>query len=425
MPITTAVVGRQPIIDRTHRIIGYELLFRPLLTSTTADDPSAPPAPDGDHMTVGVFFSALGIGLERLTGGKEIFCNLDRGVLTGRLPMTLPRRNTIVEVLESVAFDDEVAAGCRRLRASGYRLAADDFRWRDDAEELLGQVDIVKIDIQATPAEEVADLVRRCRPYGVRLLAEKVEDGEELFRCCELGFDLFQGYYLGRPQTVSSPALNPAQHHVLQLAGVVLRPTTDFGEIERIVRTDPALSYQLIQLASLGRFGETRREVRSIREALVLMGEQRLRGWVPALMLRPAGPAIDTHLVTVLARARTVELLAARSDELDSAAGFTAGMLSAFDLLLNIPRERLADTLEIPPSLRADAFGHDTPLARLIAEVIDREHGSFDAAADEPDTADLATADLTFNEVAAEAFGWAVEAATTIDEATGSVPAGG
>lgn len=407
MPVSAAIVGRQAIIDRANSVIGYELLFRRLPTSVVARA-AGDEVVSSDDMTLSVFFGALGLGFTKVTGGKTAFVNADRNVLTQHIPVTLPPSNTIVEVLESVNVDDEVLEGCRGLRENGYRLAADDFAWFDGAEKLLELVDIVKIDIQALPRSDIPSLLKRCSRYGVRLLAEKVETADELRWCRDLGFDLFQGYFLQRPQTVSGRALAPMDFNMVRLAEAALSEHIDFNTIEDILRVEPALSYRLLQLAALGRFGETKRDVRSIREALVLMGAERLRSWLPALMLRPEGRAIDSHLPAVLSRARLAELLAYERDPEWAPAAFTAGMISGFDVLLNIPRDQLLGELEVPQGLLADAFGHSTPIAQLIGDVIRYEEKRAGPSESAVDVLEMETH-------AGEAFSWALGAVSLLD----------
>lgn len=417
MPVRTAVVGRQPIVGRDQDVMGYELLFRALETSTSALQPLPDDAPaeiramaaDSDAMSTDVVLNTVSIGMDRVIGSKLAFCNADRGMLSGRVKIALPPERTVVEVLESVEIDDELVRGCRYLRSSGYRLAADDFRWFDGAERLLELVDIVKIDLRLTPPREIEPLMDRCRPFGVQLLAEKVETDGELEHCMDLGFDLFQGYLLGRPNTITSPALGPSRHGVLQLAGALLSSDTDFDRLETILRSEPALAYRLLQLAAIGRLGETRREVRSIREALVTVGLTRIRGWLPALLLRPAGPSVDTALPTVLGRARLTELLAERLYPSQSGFAFAAGMLSAFDLLMGIDHDQLVEALEVPGDLREAAFGGTSGVGRLVSAVTAFQlHGQLPINLPGITGADFDTA-------AARAFSWAVRMTHGLD----------
>lgn len=416
MPLSTAVVGRQPIVDRDLTIVGYELLFRALESSTSAAQPLPDDTPDdiraiaadGDAMSTDVILNTVSIGVERVIGSKLAFCNADRGVLTGQVKIALPPSRTVVEVLESIDIDDGVIAGCRHLLKSGFRLAADDFRWFDGAERLLKLMDIVKIDLRLTPPDEIEELMDRCRPFGVQLLAEKVETEDELKHCMSLGFDLFQGYLLGRPDTISSPALGPSRHSVLQLAGALLSPDTDFDGLERILRAEPALAYRLMQLAAIGRLGETKREIRSIREALVTVGLTRIRGWLPALLLRPVGRGVDSALPTVLSRARLAEILAQRLFPKQSGFAFAAGMLSAFDLLMGISHAELVEALEVPGDLREAAFGGTNGVGRLISAVT-----AYQLQGEVPHLQGITASDVDL--AAARAFSWAVRMTNGLD----------
>ncbi len=138
------VVARQAIFDRESQVVAYELLFR----SAPEADLAGAGLMDG-LMTAAVLYSSVNIGIENLVGDKLMFCNADRDVLTGRVPMVLPPAQTVVEVLETVACDSEVVDGCVRLLAQGYQLALDDFVWFDGAEQLLELASIVKLDVLA------------------------------------------------------------------------------------------------------------------------------------------------------------------------------------------------------------------------------------------------------------------------------------
>jgi c-di-GMP-related signal transduction protein len=200
------VVARQAIFDRNLQVVAYELLFRAAAQADLADTLVA----DG-LMTANVLYSSVNIGIENLVGDKLMFCNADRDVLTGRIPMVLPPAQTVIEILETVVTDDEVVDGCVRLSGLGYLLALDDFVWFDGAERLLDLVSIVKIDVLAYDEQGLVDIVARCAAFNVQLLAEKVETEAVLLFCLDLGFDYFQGYLLERPRNMSGKTLSGAQ----------------------------------------------------------------------------------------------------------------------------------------------------------------------------------------------------------------------
>jgi EAL and modified HD-GYP domain-containing signal transduction protein len=390
-------VGRQAVVDRNRRVVGYELLYRSL-------QPDAP-RPSGEQMTADVVLSALTIGVGQLVGDKVIFCNAERSALTGDMPVTLPSHRTVIEVLETVAVDDEVIQGCADLVAQGYRLALDDFVWVDGAERLLELASIVKLDVRAGSRAELEQLARRCAPYGVRLLAEKLETDDELQWAMDAGFDYFQGYAIERPQVVRASALPPSAASHVQLAATMLTEDVDFDELERVLRREPGLVVQVLQLASVGAGRGLRREVQTVREALVLLGTVKIRQWV-ALTLLSGRPSAGTDgLATALVRARTCELLARSRGLGDPEFAFTAGLLSALDLLLGVPLDEVATSLDLPDAVTAAAFRHEGAVGALVAEVASYQ-GAVSRRTPTPVETDLDAA-------AAAAFGWAMPFVST------------
>jgi c-di-GMP-related signal transduction protein len=386
------VVARQPIVDLGDQVVGFELLYRPR-------DP-ARPALSGEEMTAEVVLGALTIGIDQLVGDKAMFCNAGRGVLTGDTPITLPPHRTVIEILETVEVDDETVEGCRELVAAGFGIALDDFVWTPGAERMLQFASIVKIDFLAVSREDLPGLVERCRAFDVLLLAEKVETAQDIAFARELGFELFQGYAVQRPDIVRGQAVAASALAHVQLAMTMLAEDLDFEQVEEVLRREPGLVVQVLQMASIGSHHGLRRQVRTVREALVLLGTTKIRQWV-ALTILSSQPGQSTDgLATALMRARMAELLAReRGDEVPEVA-FTAGLLSALDLLLGIGLEELESTLDIDEALKAAAFRRTGSLGALVAEVADYQEeveGSEES---------LGREDL--DPIAAAAFAWAM-----------------
>jgi len=393
------VVARQPIVDLDGDVVGFELLYRP----------SHPDAPGvtGDQMTAQVVLGALTIGVDQLVGDKAMFCNAERGVLVGDTPVTLPPARTVIEVLETVEIDDETVAGCRDLVERGFSLALDDFVWVPGAERLLELASIVKIDVRALGREASAALAARCRAYDVRLLAEKVETDDDVAWARAEGFELFQGYAISRPNVVRGLTIAASAVTQVQLAMTLLTEDVDFEELEGILRREPGLVVQVLQMASAGADHGLRRQVRTVREALVLLGTTRIRQWVALTILsQQPGGGLD-GLATALQRARACESLAGSRATGAPDFAFTVGLLSSLDLLLGLPLDQLGTTLDLDAELKAAAFRHEGPMGALVAEVSGFQR-EVDTDPDEPDwSADVDAA-------AAAAFAWAMPYVNTL-----------
>ncbi|MHB1782082.1 MAG: EAL and HDOD domain-containing protein [Acidimicrobiales bacterium] len=367
------VVGRQPIFDRDRLVVGYELLFR-----AVSGTPGQASARVGELMTAEVLFSSVSIGVDRLVGDKLAFVNAERGILTGEAPLVLPPGRVVVEVLETVVLDEEAIAGCRRLVGQGYRLALDDVASFAELEPLLGLVSLAKIDLPRVPGDELAGLVERCRDAGVEVLAEKVETGDQMRICMDLGFHYFQGYLLSRPEVVSGRSIEPETAARLELVQTLVGDECDIREIERIVQSAPGLAYQLLELAGIGASRGTRRVVRSIREALVLVGWQQMQSWAALLLMVGRGNAPGEPSMTALVRARMCELLMATEQPSGAGLAFTAGMVSAFDVLLGVAIEEILEALVLGEELRNAVLRDDTLAGRIVADVVDYQLGQPD-----------------------------------------------
>jgi c-di-GMP-related signal transduction protein len=390
-------VGRQPIIDGDGRLYGYELLFRGAAQATQSHTPET--GTGADAATTATILSAFSEFGSQLLGGRLGFVNLTRAFIVGELPVPFPPQSAVLEVLESIAIDEDVIAGARQRKAEGHKLALDDFVWSDAAPGLLELADIVKLDVLEPPWEEVLETIERCRPYGVRLLAERVEDEQTLRKARDAGFELFQGYLLGRPQTLSMERLGPGQAVALRLLARMADPQTTAGDVEGVLRTDPALSLRLLRIANAAHSGLGRR-VSSIKDAVVMVGLARLRAWMVLIALGPSGGTRE-EINQALIRARTCELAAARlsnGPRPDSA--FTVGLLHGIAAALGVPIEEFVAGLPaLADDLRAALSGDAGPLRTILDAVLQYERGDLTQLGGASEIGDLSTAYL-------EALAW-------------------
>ena len=336
-------VGRQPIHDVAGRLQAYELLFR------SAEDATCAQVEDADLATTTTILAAFSeFDAQDLLGGLPGFVNLTRTFLTGGLPVPFEPETVVLEVLETVQLDDEVLTGVRQLHEMGYRIALDDFIYRPEAEPLIEIASIVKIDVLGQTWEEVMTTVEACRRPGLQLLAERVEDAVMMQRCIDTGFTLFQGYHLGRPQTMTTGSIAADHLLAVQLLARLSGPDVAIREIEAIMRTDPGMVLRLLRVANSAANG-LRRTVSTITDAVVMIGLKKLRAWMVLITLSESrNQGVDTSVA--LTRAQTCEQLARRlaSPEArrsqppqvpraDPETAFTLGLLDGIASTLGIP----------------------------------------------------------------------------------------
>ncbi len=397
-------VGRQPIFDERERLFSYELLYRAGAASARADGVSI------DQMCRDtVLHTLMSIGLAPLTGGTLAFVNLTREFLMARLYELFDPKTVVVELLETVEPDAEVVAECERLVGMGYTLALDDFVNAPGYEPLLRLARIVKIDVLDRPEAELRQVAAELRPYGVRLLAERVETAEVRDRCLRLGYTLFQGYFYSRPQVVSHRELGVEQTAVVRLMNLLDDASVADGAVEDAFKGDPSLSYKLLRIANSAAFGA--RGVSSIGHALRMVGRKPLHRWLTLLLVSSvaAQSAVARELaLQALARGRLAELVAERSGRRSEAGPlFLTGLFSLLDALLRMPMDGVLAPMHIAPEVRSALLSRSGPYAAALALVEAQEHGDWCAVDDAAAAVGIAPAAVSA--AYAEALAWAAE----------------
>lgn len=366
-------MGRQPIFDRDLEVRGYELLFRDGATGSAR-------FVDGDHATSTVMLnSVVEIGLDRLVGDVPAFVNFTkRFLLASDLVELTPHDRVVLEILEDIEPEPRVIEVLRELKGQGFRLALDDFVYREELLPMIEIADIIKLDLQAMEREEVVRHVQLLTRYPATLLAEKVENREELEWCRDLGFDLFQGYFLCRPEIVRGRRLPSSRLSLLQLLARLNDGGVGVDEVEDLVSQDVSLSYRLVRLVNSPHFALPN-EVKSIPQAIMMLGLRRLRNL--ATMISMSGISDKPHelMVTAMLRARMCELLSDHIElDLGSESMFAAGLFSVLDALLDCPMPEVLGHISLATPIRNALLGEDAAEAHVLESVKAYERGAWD-----------------------------------------------
>jgi EAL and modified HD-GYP domain-containing signal transduction protein len=331
---------------------------------------------DGVAMTADVLVRAgLDVGLGDLVADKQVFVKAPRAFLVGEIEFPLPVRQTVIEIVQDVARTPEVVAGCRHLAQNGYTLALDHYVWDDDDDPLLELVSIIKLDVLTLTPNQLLNAVNHNSKFGVELLAEKIETREQLELCQRLGFNLFEGYLLGRPEVVEGEALCPSKAACLRIIEELSDPGTSARRIESIVQTDAALSYRFLRAAGAGAARGLLPRLGSVRDAVVSLGARRLRTWVALMLLAGAHEGSDEQHNVAMTRARMSELMAGALEPRLADAAYTVGLLSALDVLLEIPLPQIVEGLSLTAELEEALLDHTGVLGRVLADMLAWEAG--------------------------------------------------
>ncbi|HZW80530.1 MAG TPA: HDOD domain-containing protein [Candidatus Deferrimicrobiaceae bacterium] len=365
-------VARQPIFDRDQKVFGYELLFREDMDNTFHGQ-------DPDVASRSTLDSSLLVGLDVLCDGRRAFLNCTRDTLIGGLITMLPSHSTVVEILETVPVDAEVVNACQRLKEAGYLIALDDYVSNDPREPLAEMADILKVDLKLTTLEQRAALMKKHGPWRCRMLAEKVENHAEFVSARDQGFVYFQGYFLRRPEMMTTHDVPANAVNYMRMLQAVSVPDLDVPALEKLIKTETSICYRLLRYMNSARFG-FKNEIHSVRHALAILGDREVRRWVRLIATVGAGQDKSSDLVLcALVRARFGELLAPLTRHGDSDL-FLLGLLSMLDVMLETPMSEILDKIPLDSETKAVLRGEPSLLRPIYQLMLAHESGEWDAS---------------------------------------------
>lgn len=360
-------VARQPILDRSQKVFGYELLFRNGIEDFFNADPELAARSTLD--------SSLLFGLNTLCHNSRAFVNCTREILLKDLVTLLPPSQTVVEILETVEPEDRVTAACKRLKEAGYLIALDDFAPNDPRIPLCDFADFIKIDIRATRLEERAGMLRRFGSAKCKMLAEKLETPHEFYQARNMGFAYFQGYFFCKPELVVGREVPANRMRHLRLLEMVSRAEIDLRELEKLLKQEASICYRLLRYLNSPLFGFAL-EIKSLRHAMAILGERELRRWIRLVVTVGAAEQGCSELVLMgLTRARFCELLSTRlrsSNDL-----FLMGLLSVMDAILQVDMATLLGQLPVDHEIKAALLGQTSSLRPLYQLMLAQESGEW------------------------------------------------
>lgn len=329
------LMARQPIFDANLNVVAYELLYR------DKDNQQHSIITDGNSATSQVllnnFTSICKAG--KLTA-LPAFINLTREMLTSSHIPAISRKHVVLEILEGMTVDETLIAGIQRFIDAGYRMALDDFIYSPEYDPILEMVHLVKLDLLQLSDQQLIQHIELLKPYNVTLLAEKIETMEAFKRCKGLGFKLFQGYFLCRPQVVEGRKLSSSEIVMMELMSLLAEPAVTPAEIGQIVKKDPQLTFKIIRIVNSPLFNLVRK-IESLDEAVVILGVQEIKRWCALIAFSGEMTKPDELTRHTLIRARMCELLAENNPALSGSSAFMMGIFAGLDALLDTPREEI------------------------------------------------------------------------------------
>ncbi|VAW59222.1 Predicted signal transduction protein [hydrothermal vent metagenome] len=344
-------IARQPIYDRNKGVMGYELLYR----DSRINEAHITDASQASCSTI--LNSFMHIGIENIVGSSLAFINLPREFVLNEALTPMFKAQSVLEILEDVAPDKDAITGLQHLRNDGYKIALDDFVFHDSLIPFIKLASFIKIDVKALSKAEIRQQLDALKPYrvkpcNIKLIAEKVETHELYQFCSSCEFDYFQGYFFSYPEILEQKTLPSNKAVILNIINRLQEPEISSEELESILVQDITLSYKLLRYINSATFS-LRREVDSIKDAIIILGINNLKNWVSLILMSKVVDTKPTELiVTGMIRGKMCEALAEMQHPEIKHQMFIIGLFSVLDALMDQPLIDLLDTVILSTSIK-------------------------------------------------------------------------
>lgn len=354
-------IARQPILDRTKKTVGYELLFRDGPKNTF-------PAVDPEHATSRLLSDHFLSTHYATLGDKLGFVNFPYQSLINKVPTLFPSESLVIEILEDCTPTPELLSAVKEMHELGYKLALDDFIPSKEWRAFLPYISLIKFDIRAISFEKAQLFIDRLSGSGIQFLAEKVETHEEFDQAKKVGFDYFQGYFFSKPEMIQRKSLEPSFMTVVQLLTAISQQEIDYAKVESLISKDVTLSYKLLTYVNSSSI--VNNKIQSFKQALVYLGEDKLRKFISLVALASSQDDKPDYLYGLsIQRARHCELLANQQSEIEPGQAFLMGMFSLLDSLLDRPIEQIINEIPVDEAVKQALILGSGELGELLALV--------------------------------------------------------
>ena len=365
---TQVFAAAHPIFDRKLKVAAYDVEFRSGF-GALCDEMANRAAP------VDICES---IGLEGMVGLTKAHILFPRWTVVMDLPVLFPPEMLIVGIDKGEEADPELVQACQQLAEVGYQISAPYPGAGAPGSPILEFLNIVRVDVAATPESEQAELCEDLWGRGVQAMAVGVDAAEGYDDLPERGYWFFQGDFFRRPLVKPGREIPANKLRYLQLLEKVNQPELPLDELAELVKQDVTMTFRLLRFINSAWFG-LRAPVESIRHALVLLGPPEIRKWASMLVLSSLGEDKPEELFRrCLLRAHMAESIAphvglgARAAEL-----FLMGMFSLVDALTDIPLARVLRGLPLSRDITMALLAKRGEFAQVQKLVAAYEQGKW------------------------------------------------
>ena len=354
-------IARQAIFDNQAQTIGYELLFR------NSPDNNFPEINLDVASSKLIIQNHLHGDIKKISMDKPAFINFTENCLIHKYPLVFDKNTIVIELVGHPQPSQRLLKIIKYYYDKGYKIALTEYDLKDHWDMLFPFLAIIKIDVEKINTKRLPPVVKKIKPFGIQLIAEKVETKYQQQSLVEVGFDYYQGFYYHQPEVIVGKTLTPIKVQMLNLLSETFNYPLNFDNIARIISHDIDLTFSLLKMVNNVATG-TRIEITSLKQAAAYLGEDKLRQFVSILALSNlTSDSADELAKQALITGKLMASLAKENVFKEvQAFAFITGLLSAIEVMLSMPMEEIMQTMPLATPIQSALVNHEGLLGDLL-----------------------------------------------------------
>lgn len=239
---------------------------------------------------------------------------------------------------------------------------------------------ILLIDLESFDQQSFVDHLSLWRNNHKILCATNVNNLDNYTLCKSNHLDLLQGQFYTLPSAKDDQKTSPSTHILMELLVKLNNPEIEPKELAETINQDISLSYKLLRLINSAFFGLPR-EVSSTQQALVMLGNKKIKTWASLLSLSGIDDKPNELRIVAMTRAKMCELLAKHYNG-SAETFFAAGLFSTLDALMDKPIAALLENLPLSAELQEALINRSGSAGLALQDVLNYEQGNWQAIND-------------------------------------------
>lgn len=369
-------IGRQPIIDLHGETFGYELLYRDSSENYIN-------VMDGDLATLTIFLNTFSVaGLNSIVGSRKAFFNVTRNFLISHYPIPVTPDRIILEVQHDLNFDGMLVSALKDLASLGYQIALDGITSRQQILPAMDAIQFSKLNIPEMEPLVLGRLAGELKEKGIRPIADKVETQQEYELCYRAGFELFQGFFFRRPEVIEFRNILSSRAVILKILATLRKTNIRIEDLESAFASDITIAYRLLKVVNSGYYHASAIPISSIRQAILLIGFDRLKNWLNLLLEANSSNQVQSMSNRALIRAKTAAGLALELKISNPDTCFITGLFSLLDMALDLSMKEALEGISLTGEIMMALTNGQGPIGQILRIITAVEEDNWEMVKD-------------------------------------------